>query len=225
MNKDEFIKRRKESLKRTLKAEGLLDEKLESAFDKVPREFFFSESNRENAYLNNAFDIGYGQTISQPSMIFIMLKKLELNKSHRVLEVGTGSGYVTALLCELSHFVYSVEIIPELARLAIERLTKLGYTNYLVLVRDGSIGLPEYSPYDRIIVSAASPQIPKTLTEQLSDNGIMTIPIGGLELQRLAIVKKISGKVEIFYDVPCRFVPLIGEEGFKKDEIKHHKSR
>ncbi|MCX8096632.1 MAG: protein-L-isoaspartate(D-aspartate) O-methyltransferase [Spirochaetes bacterium] len=223
MNKDEFIKRSKENLKRILKAEGLLDEKLELAFEKVPRELFFSESNRENAYLNNAFDIGYGQTISQPSMIFTMLKKLELNKSHRVLEVGTGSGYVTALLCELSHFVYSVEIIPELARLAIERLVKLGYTNYLVLVRDGSIGLPEYAPYDRIIVSAASPQIPNSLINQLSDNGIITIPIGGLELQRLMVVKKIYGNVKVFQDIPCRFVPLVGEEGFKEDAIKNYR--
>lgn len=215
MSEEEFIKRSKENLRKVLKSEGLLDEKLERAFDKVPREEFFPQHNRSNSYLNNAFDIGFGQTISQPSMIFIMLKKLEVNKSHKVLEVGTGSGYLTALLCELSYFVYSIERISELAKSAEERLKKLGYTNFKIFTGDGSTGLPEHSPYDRIIVSAAAPKIPVSLLLQLSEEGILVIPIGGLDFQRLTIVKKSKDNTEIKEDVSCRFVPLIGKEGFE----------
>ncbi|MFN4244639.1 MAG: protein-L-isoaspartate(D-aspartate) O-methyltransferase [Brevinematia bacterium] len=217
MNEKDFIRASKEHLKRLLKKEKLLDENLEIAFDKVPREKFLPSHNRSNAYQNNAFDIGFGQTISQPTMIFIMLKKLEVRKVDKVLEIGTGSGYVTALLCELSDFVYSIERIPDLAISAELRLREIGYTNFRIFVGDGSKGLPEYSPYDRIIVSAASPNIPKSLCDQLSDGGIMVLPIGGLQLQRLVVVKKFGSVCEVKEDVSCRFVPLIGEEGFKYD--------
>ncbi|MGC8766296.1 MAG: protein-L-isoaspartate(D-aspartate) O-methyltransferase [Brevinematia bacterium] len=215
MDEDEFLKRSKENLKKILEKEDLLDENLEKAFDKVPREFFFPLESRSNAYLNNAFEIGFGQTISQPTMIFLMLKKLDLKKHHKVLEIGTGSGYLTALLCELSSFVYSIERIKELAQQADKRLKELGYTNYKIFVADGTKGLKEFSPYDRIIVSASGPKIPKTLVEQLNQNGgILVMPIGGLELQRLTIIRKVGSEIEIKDDIMCRFVPLIGEEGF-----------
>lgn len=222
MNEEEFLKKSKEYLKKILKSENLLDERLENAFDKVPREEFFPQQNRANAYQNNAFEIGFGQTISQPTMIFIMLKRLEVNKSHKILEIGTGSGYLTALLCELSYFVYSVERIPELAVYAEKKLKKLGYTNFKIFSGDGSIGLKEYAPYDRIIVSASAPKIPQSLVNQLSDGGILVLPVGGLELQRLVVVKKIGENTEIKNDVSCRFVPLIGEEGFKDEIIKNN---
>ena len=220
MREEDFIRISKDNLKKLLKKENLFDEYLERAFDRVPREEFFDSRNRSNAYQNNAFDIGFGQTISQPTMIFIMLKRLEVRKSHKVLEIGTGSGYLTALLCELSHFVYSVERIQQLATLANQRLNKIGYTNFKIFVGDGSKGLYEYSPYDRIIVSAASSKIPQSLVEQLSEGGIMVLPVGGLEFQRLLVVKKIGNTTNVKEDVPCRFVPLIGEEGFK-DEMFH----
>lgn len=217
MNEEEFLKTSKLRLKKILKEENLLDEKLEKAFDKVPREFFFPPKSKSNAYLNNAFEIGFGQTISQPSMIFIMLKKLNLEKQHTILEVGTGSGYLTALLCELSNFVYSIERIKELAENANERLKNLGYTNYKIFIGDGTKGLSEFAPYDRIIVSASGPKIPTPLLEQLTPKGgILVMPVGGLELQRLTIVKKTGTEIEIKDDVMCRFVPLVGEEGFNE---------
>ncbi|MCX8028544.1 MAG: protein-L-isoaspartate(D-aspartate) O-methyltransferase [Brevinematales bacterium] len=224
MIREEFIKKSKERLKRLLKSENLLDEKLEEAFDRVPREYFFPENIKENSYLNNAFEIGYGQTISQPTMIFIMLKRLDINKSHKVLEIGTGSGYLTALLCELAHFVYSVEIIPELAITAQNRLKNLGYLNFEIVIGDGSKGLIDYAPYDRIVVSAACPKIPQILVDQLSENGILALPVGSIELQRLVIVKKHHNSIETTNDVCCRFVPLIGEEGFKDENVKKTKN-
>lgn len=217
MTKEEFLRKSKESLKKILKKEGLLTQELETAFDKVPREEFFPEESKENAYLNNAFEIGFGQTISQPSMIFIMLKELEVSKEHKVLEIGTGSGYLTALLCELSYFVYSVEIIEELATKAEERLKKLGYNNFRIFIGDGSVGLKEFAPYDRIIVSAAAPEVPEELVSQLKPGGTLVIPIGGYELQRLVKVKKLpNGKVITEDSVMCRFVPLVGQKGFNK---------
>lgn len=220
MNEEEFIKKSKEYLKKQLKRNFLLDDKLEKAFDRVPRELFFPSNNRVNAYQDNAFEIGFGQTISQPTMIFIMLNALEVNRSHKVLEIGTGSGYLTALLCELSFFVYSIERIEALAKVAKERLENLGYTNFKIFVGDGSLGLRDYAPYDRIIVSASAPKIPKTLVDQLSkDGGILVIPIGGKELQRLNIIKRFSDQIEIVEKIPCRFVPLIGEEGVREDEF------
>ncbi|MEN2998125.1 MAG: protein-L-isoaspartate(D-aspartate) O-methyltransferase [Brevinematia bacterium] len=222
MTEEEFIKRSKENLRRILKAENLLNERLEKAFDRVPREEFFLPQNRSNAYQNNAFEIGFGQTISQPSMVFIMLKKLEVNKSHKVLEIGTGSGYLTALLCELSYFVYSMEIIPELASMAESRLRKLGYKNFSIIIGDGSEGLPTYMPYDRIIVSAACPGIPSPLIEQLADGGILILPVGGLEFQRLVAVKKQGKGTEIKEDITCRFVPLMGKRGFKNEITKNY---
>jgi len=223
VTKDEFLKKSKESLKRVLRKEGLLTPELEMAFDKVPREEFFPKESRENAYLNNAFEIGFGQTISQPTMIFIMLKELEVSKEHKVLEVGTGSGYLTALLCELAYFVYSVEIIEKLAIQAEKRLKVLGYKNFEVFTGDGSIGLKEFSPYDRIIVSAAAPKVPEELVEQLKPGGILVMPVGGYELQRLVKVRKLlNGKVITEDGVMCRFVPLVGQKGFSELKQRYH---
>ncbi len=218
IGKNSFLQNSKKRLEKILDNEGLLDDKLRKAFWNVPRERFFPENNVENAYLNNAFEIGFGQTISQPTMIFTMLKRLDLKKTDKVLEIGTGSGYLTALLCELCDFVYSVEIIPELAVKAKERLEGLGYKNFRVLISDGSKGLPEFSPYNKIIVSAAAPVVPEPLVNQLGSNGVMVIPVGGFEIQRLLVVKKYHAKVEYIDDVMCRFVPLVGEFGLKRKE-------
>jgi len=215
MDKNDFLKKSKEVLKKVLEKEKLLNDELSKAFDEVPREEFFPDNIKENAYINNAFEIGFGQTISQPTMIFIMLKELEISRTHKVLEVGTGSGYLTALLCRLANFVYSVEIIKELALKAEERLNKLGYENFRIFVSDGSMGLEEFAPYDRIIVSAAAPEIPNELIEQLKTDGILLIPIGGGEFQRLIKVRKLGSKIDIKEGVMCRFVPLLGQKGLR----------
>ncbi|MEM0379885.1 MAG: protein-L-isoaspartate O-methyltransferase [Desulfurococcaceae archaeon] len=194
------------------------------ALKKVPREEFVPENMRKYAYIDQPLPIGYGQTISAIHMVAIMTNELKPRPGHKVLEIGTGSGYQAAILAEIvaktesgkQGFVYSIERIPELAEFARRNLEKTGYIKYVkVIVGDGTLGYAEAAPFDRIIVTAAAPSIPPPLIHQLSDNGILVIPVGNRFVQQLVIVEKQGNEIRKRYGIECIFVPLIGKYGFQ----------
>jgi protein-L-isoaspartate(D-aspartate) O-methyltransferase len=199
-----------------LEARGIKDPGVCEAMRRVPRSLFVSPGHRRDAYGDFPVSIGHGQTISQPYMVAVMTEALRLTGKERVLEIGTGSGYQTAILAELSSHVYSIERIPELFASAERTLADLGYRNVRLLIGDGGKGLPQYAPFDRILVTAAAPSVPRLLTEQLADNGIMAVPVGDYRFsQILVIVQRIGGRIEQREGIGCRFVPLVGEGGFE----------
>lgn len=167
------------------------DSAIIEAFTKVPREFFMDEAMRLRAYLDDAQPIGYKQTISQPSLVATMLKELEITNKHKCLEIGSGSGFVTALLARLCDEVVAVDILPELVSRAQEKIRQLRLYNVRLFTSDGSLGLKERAPYDRILVSAGAKSMPSPLLDQLADGGIMIIPVGGI----LTKVVKSEGKI------------------------------
>lgn len=195
---------------------GIKDRRVLRAMERVPRHFFVDEALALQAYEDHPLPIGEKQTISQPYIVALMLEALELKGNEKVLEIGTGSGYQTALLAELAGSVYSVERISSLAEKARERLEFLGYTNVKIKVNDGSKGWEEEKPFDRIIVSAGTPSIPDPYLKQLNENGIIVIPVGGEETQSLLKVKKTGSAVKIEDLGDCRFVKLVGEHAWKE---------
>ncbi|ACI19465.1 protein-L-isoaspartate(D-aspartate) O-methyltransferase [Dictyoglomus thermophilum] len=206
-------KRRK--LVEILKDEGIKSQKVLNAILKIPRHMFVPQEYLSLSYENEALPIGYGQTISQPYIVALMTEALNLQGNEKVLEIGTGSGYQTAILAELALEIYTVERIKELLEEAKKRLRVLGYNNVYFKLGDGTLGWEEFAPYDRIIVTAASYDIPEPLKEQLKDGGIMVIPIGGRDFQYLY---RITKKGDNFYRENLggvRFVPLKGEYGWK----------
>ncbi len=212
----DFIRLRGIMVDKQLILRGIKDKRVLDAMRKVPRHLFIPESSWDDAYEDMALPIGEGQTISQPYMVAIMTELLELTGNEKVLEVGTGSGYQAAILGELAKEVYTIERIENLALEAERRLRELGYKNIYVFIGDGSKGLPEKSPFDRIIVTAASPEIPKCLKEQLGDSGIIVAPVGQRFSQMLVKGKKVKGVIREEFHTPCIFVPLIGEYGWKE---------
>ena len=211
---DPFLVQRRTMVDSQLRARGIRDERILAAMLRVPRHEFVSGEYRDQAYEDHPIPIGEGQTVSQPYIVAIMLEALALDPSDTVLEVGTGSGYQTALLAELTRQVYSVERHPSLARTAQAALARLGYTNVEVFLGDGSHGLPERAPFDAVVVSAAAPQIPPPLFEQLREAGRMVIPVGPAHAQELQLVRKQSGQPVVTNLEGCRFVPLIGSEAY-----------
>ena len=193
-----------------LQGRGIRDQNVLAAMARVPRHEFVPDEFRSQAYDDHPIPIGQSQTISQPYIVAIMLEYLALQPSHKVLEIGTGSGYQTALLAEIAARVYSIERQASLAESAKETLARLGYFNVVVITGDGTEGLPEASPFDAIIVSAAAPEAPPALFEQLSEGGRMVIPVGGYESQELQLVRKENGQRLIDRLEGCRFVPLLG---------------
>lgn len=187
----------------------------------VPRHLFVPEAYRASAYEDYPLPIGQGQTISQPYIVALMLEALELGGNERVLEVGTGSGYQAALLGQLAQHVTTVEIIPELAQSAQELLDYLACNNVEVVAANGSIGWRAGAPYDAIIVAAASPLVPFSLTEQLQEGGRLVIPVGTLLEQKLLRVWKRGAMLETEDLGECAFVPLVGEEGWKSGGYPH----
>jgi protein-L-isoaspartate(D-aspartate) O-methyltransferase len=195
-----------------LRGRGIADERVLSAMARVPRHEFAPEPYRDQAYDDHPLPIAQGQTISQPYIVALMLEALAMRPTDRVLEVGTGSGYVTALLAELAAQVISMERHAALADPARELLARLGYTNVRIIVGDGAQGFPELAPYDAIIVSAAAPDVPPALLAQLAEGGRMIIPVGPPDSQQLQLIRMIDGQPRITLRELCRFVPLIPGE-------------
>jgi protein-L-isoaspartate(D-aspartate) O-methyltransferase len=214
---DVFTAQRRAMVESQLRARGIRDERVLAAMSHVPRHEFVAVDYRDQVYEDHPIPIGEGQTISQPYIVAIMLQALALDSSDVVLEVGTGSGYLTALLAELARQIYSVERHASLARTAQATLDRLGYINVEVLVGDGGDGFPDRSPFDAVIVSAAAPQIPPPLFEQLREGGRMIVPVGPPQAQELQLVDKHGGQPVVSRMEGCRFVPLIGSEGYRSE--------
>jgi protein-L-isoaspartate(D-aspartate) O-methyltransferase len=203
----------------SIRASGIEDLALLQLFDRVPRHLFVPEGVLPRAYEDAPIPIGYGQTASQPSLQAYYLQVLQLRSDDRVLEIGTGSGFLTALLALVADRVYSVERVRELSARARRALDALEVRNVALLVGDGSIGWRKFAPYDVVIVSAASPGVPSSLTDQLADGGRMLIPVGTKDSQELVLVRKEGGEV-IQEPVrrQCTFVPLLGRQGWPESE-------
>ena len=196
-----------------LRQRGIADERVLAAMERVPRHEFAPEPYRYQAYEDHPLPIAEGQTISQPYIVALMLEDLQLSPTDRVLEVGTGSGYVTALLAELAAEVTSIERHAALADSAGSRLRAAGYGNVRVVTGDGTKGFPEAAPYNKIIVSAAAPEVPPALIAQLAEGGRMIIPVGPEDVQHLRLVRLKDGQIETVFLELCRFVPLVQEAG------------
>jgi protein-L-isoaspartate(D-aspartate) O-methyltransferase len=192
-----------------LEERGITDRRVLEAMRGVPRHDFVPEEFRDRAYDDSPLPIGEGQTISQPYIVAAMLEHLELKPTDRVLEVGTGSGYATALLSVLCAEVFSIERHAALAVVAEERLRRLGFTNVRLRVGDGSLGWSEYAPFDAILVSAAAAEVPQALFDQLREGGRMIVPVGSPVSQELRLIRKIGGRPMVTVLEGCRFVPLI----------------
>ncbi len=200
-----------------LRRRGIKDARVLAAMEKVPRHRFLPQPDDPGAYCDYPLPIGDGQTISQPYMVALMTESLCLEEDHKVLEIGTGSGYQAAILAELSREVYSVERFATLAERARKLLAELGYENVTVIVADGSLGYPEAAPYDRIMVTAASPQIADPWVEQLGEGGVLVAPIGDRWGQTLTRAIKRGAKLEHQNLGGCVFVPLVGQHGWRDD--------
>jgi len=210
----EFAARRAQMVERQLRRRGIEDERVLAAMEAVPRERFVPARARHRAYADSALPIGAEQTISQPWIVAAICQALELGGSERVLEIGTGSGYSTAVLARLAAEVVSVERHEELARGAREALAALGIANVELRVGDGSLGVPERAPFGAIAVHASAPEAPPALVEQLADGGRLVVPIAADSVDALTVLRRRGDRVEAESLGPCRFVPLIGEEGF-----------
>jgi len=209
------LERSRENLLKYLEYE-IADKRVIEAMRRVPREAFVSQEQYHAAYDDRPLSIGFGQTISQPFIVALMVQALELRGDEKVLELGTGSGYEAAILAELAQQVVTVECIPELAESARQVLNKLGYSSIEVHVAGKTLGWPEGAPYDAIIVSAGAPTVPKVLLEQLTWNGRLVIPVGSRWQQELLRVTKLKRRNEIENLGGCYFVPLIGEGAWGK---------
>ncbi|MFY9562470.1 MAG: protein-L-isoaspartate(D-aspartate) O-methyltransferase [Terriglobales bacterium] len=207
--RDSFEALRARMVRTQLEDRGVRDLRVLEAMREVPRHEFVPESLGDDAYEDHPLPIGAGQTISQPYIVAVMLQHLALRPTDRVLEVGTGSGYVTALLAWMCAEVYSVERHPPLAAAAQATLERLGYSNVKVRVGDGTLGWPEYAPFDAILVSAAASEIPRALFVQLREDGRMVVPVGPPSSQELQLIRKVTGQAEVQVLEGCRFVPLV----------------
>jgi protein-L-isoaspartate(D-aspartate) O-methyltransferase len=203
---------------RRLEAQGITDKRVLEVMRRIPRHLFIANSLWDHAYADRPVPIDRGQTISQPYIVALMTQALQLEKSDRVLEIGTGSGYQTAILAELAEHVYTIERFPELAEKAKKLLTDAGYTNISFRVGDGTLGWPEEAPFEKIIVTAAAPEVPAALVEQLAERGRLVIPVGGRQLQTLVALTKEGKKLRREELCACSFLPLIGEEGWPDEE-------
>jgi len=196
-----------------LRARGIVDRRVVDAMARVPRELFVDEKDADLAYADMPLRIGFGQTISQPYMVALMCQEADVGEGEHVLDIGTGSGYQAAVLAAMGADVHSVERIPELAERARRNLERAEY-DVSVHVRDGSLGLPEEAPFDAVTVAAAAPDVPWSLYEQLAPGGRLVVPVGGPDGQRLEVVTRSEEGPAVSRSVPCRFVPLVGAEGY-----------
>jgi protein-L-isoaspartate(D-aspartate) O-methyltransferase len=201
-----------------IRARGILDPRVTEAMEQIPRERFLPASQAHEAFSDRALPIDCGQTISQPFMVASMTENLDVHPVHRVLEIGTGSGYQTAILARLAGHVYTIERLAPLQANARRLLDSLGFANVSYRVGDGSLGWPEFAPFDRIIVTAGAPETPRALADQLVDGGRLVIPLGGKAEQTLTIVDRRAGRTIEMPRYACRFVQLIGEQAWSEPE-------
>jgi protein-L-isoaspartate(D-aspartate) O-methyltransferase len=213
---DQYAGARERMIRDMIAARGVKDERVLAAVRKVPRHLFVKDHLRTQSYGDHALPIGSAQTISQPYIVARMTELLEVGPEHSVLEIGTGSGYQTAILALLARRVYSLERIAELAKEAIPRMRQLGLDNVKIQVFDGTVGWSEWAPYDRILVTAGAPKVPDPLLEQLAPGGVLVVPEGQLNAQRLVIYKKLArGAIRRSEGEEVAFVPLVGRHGWK----------
>ena len=210
----DFAALRAEMVAEQLEARGIRDPRVLEAMGRVPREAFTDADDRKRAYEDIPIQIGWAQTISQPYMVALICEAAAVRPGQKVLDVGTGSGYQAAVLAELGAEVFSIERIRQLAERAENKLVTAGYGQVTVLLGDGSVGLPEEAPFDAITVAAAAPEPPPTLYDQLVVGGRLVVPIGNRRAQRLEVVVRTPEGPAVVHSVPCRFVPLVGEEGY-----------
>ncbi|RLC78026.1 MAG: protein-L-isoaspartate O-methyltransferase [Chloroflexi bacterium] len=209
---DPYVEKRKQMVESQIRARGVKDERVLAVMEKVPRHEFVPPEYLSQAYADHPLPIGYGQTISQPYIVAVMTELLRLKPGDKVLEIGTGSGYQAAILAEITDKVYTVEIIPELARSAEERLRRLGYTQVKVKNADGYYGWEEYAPYDAIIVTCAPDHVPRPLIRQLKDGGRLVIPVGPPGgYQSLWLIEKHGEEIKSRNVMGVLFVPMLGE--------------
>lgn len=213
LNAQNYTRQRNEMVEEQIMKRGIKDPQILQAMRSVKRHEFVPEHNRHLAYSDRPLPIGHDQTISQPYIVALMTKHLDLDKGDKVLEVGTGSGYQAAVLAEITPNVYSIEIVKELAERARKTLREQGYDNVRIKIGDGYKGWEEYAPYDGIIVTASPSEVPSPLKEQLAEGGRLIIPVGGPIFQNLVLLKKENGKIEREEISGVRFVPMIDEEG------------
>jgi protein-L-isoaspartate(D-aspartate) O-methyltransferase len=215
---DPYAVQRERMVRDHIAARGIKDERVLAALRKVPRHVFVKDHLRTQSYGDHALPIGSAQTISQPYIVARMTELLEVRPESSVLEIGTGSGYQTAVLAQLARRVYSLERVPELAQQAIPRMRQLGLDNVKVQIFDGTVGWSEWAPYDRILVTAGAPAVPNPLLDQLAAGGILVIPEGQMQSQRLVIYQKSAkGEIQRREGEEVAFVPLLGRHGWKAD--------
>ncbi len=217
-SENQWAKKRKKMVREQLIREGIKDRRVLEVMERIPRHLFMPKNIQTDAYKNKATWIGEGQTISQPFVVAYMTELLALKGSEKVLEIGTGSGYQTAILAELSKEVFSVERHKSLAEHADKILRDMGYKNIYVHVGDGSIGIPEESPFDAILITAATPKFPDTLWEQLAEGGRLVAPIGSEKQQHIILYERDGSQMKETIKIPVVFVPMIGEFGWDEEE-------
>ena len=212
MDQEQLSSERERMVAEQLRARGIRAPEVLEAMRRVPRHLFVPADQQRHAYSDHPLPIGFGQTISQPYVVAFMTEALAVTKAHRVLEIGTGSGYQAAVLGELAGQVYTIEIVEPLAASAGETLKGLGYTNVHVRAGNGFLGWPEEAPFDRVMVTAAPDHVPPALVEQLKEGGLMAVPVGVGE-QLLKIMRKTPEGMTTIQTLPVRFVPMTGETG------------
>ena len=214
---DAYSSQRLKMVAGQLQGRGIRDERVLNAMARVPRHEFVPEKYKDQAYQDHPIPIDESQTISQPYIVALMTEVLALGSHEKALEVGTGSGYQTAILAELAREVISIERHAALAEAAQTLLDRLGYKNVRVIVGDGSAGVSEFAPYDAIMVAAAAPSVPESLWQQLAEGGRLIVPVGPPEAQELQLVRRVNNTPVLRRVEGCRFVPLIGEQGYKPE--------
>jgi protein-L-isoaspartate(D-aspartate) O-methyltransferase len=208
MDEAAYAAARSRMIAEQIRSRGVRDPRVLDAISRVPRHLFVPTGERHQAYEDHPLPIGFGQTISQPYIVAFMTEALAVEPWHRVLEIGAGSGYQTAVLAELGATVYAVEVIDDLARRARDLLGELGYANVYLRTGDGYAGWPEHAPFDRILAAAAPDEIPPAFIDQLVDGGILAIPLGVLN-QELQVIRRVGDQLETIGTLPVRFVPMI----------------
>jgi protein-L-isoaspartate(D-aspartate) O-methyltransferase len=213
-NSDRFHSERLSMVENQLRRRGIRDEGLLRAMEQVPRHEFIPEEFRDHSYEDRPIPIGEDQTISQPYIVAAMISALQVEPANIVLEVGTGTGYQAAILSCIAHHVFTIERHATLAQEAKRLFQRLGFSNITVALGDGSLGLPEHAPFDRIIVAAAAPSLPEPLVQQLRDPGRIVVPLGTADAQVLHLIRKEQRETFTRTLESCRFVPLVGAGGF-----------